>query len=266
MIKFKKVITSSLIGISTIYLMGCNTNSNEIAAPPTSEPSTITPASEQTTGDGDTNQALENENTQAESEIVAPSKEEVLAMRALVLAEMSQEEIDRLTENIKIANLQMEEGYLYDNLFGKLDDENHLYWNYFDEKGEIQIGWKYDGSFSDINALCEKENLTIEEFYTKYGTPVMTYNRFDANNFIELLNDMKNSVHNQNLQNDIQYIIDETKLASETHEMEHANNIYKALHDMDYFLLRYGIEDVGKYTEDASIASKYYGVLSVYSK
>ena len=44
-----------------------------------------------------------------------------------------------------------------------------------------------------------------------------------------------------------------------------ANNIYKALHDMDYFLLRYGIEDVGKYTRDDSVVSKYYGVLSVYS-
>ena len=34
---------------------------------------------------------------------------------------------------------------------------------------------------------------------------------------------------------------------------------------MDYFLLRYGIEDVGKYTRDDSVVSKYYGVLSVYS-
>jgi len=60
--------------------------------------------------------------------------------------------------------------------------------------------------------------------------------------------------------------IEETKLAMETHEMEHANNIYKVLHDMDYFLLRYGIEDVGVYTLDDSIVSKYYGVLNVYSK
>ena len=93
----------------------------------------------------------------------------------------------------------------------------------------------------------------------------MTYNRFDANNFIELMSDMKNSVHNEKLQNDMDYIINETKLAAEMHEMEHANNIYKALHDMDYFLLRYGIEDVGKYTRDDSVVSKYYGVLSVYS-
>lgn len=53
-------------------------------------------------------------------------------------------------------------------------------------------------------------------------------------------------------------------MASVTHEMEYANQIYKILHDMDYFLLRYGIEDVGKYTQDAGIVSKYYGVLATY--
>ena len=46
--------------------------------------------------------------------------------------------------------------------------------------------------------------------------------------------------------------------------MEYANDIYKILHDMDYFLLRYGIEDVGKYTQDGGVVAKYYGVLTVY--
>lgn len=53
-------------------------------------------------------------------------------------------------------------------------------------------------------------------------------------------------------------------LAAETHEVEYAIIIYKLLHDMDYYLLRYGLEDVGKYVRDSSIISKYYGVLSVY--
>ena len=44
------------------------------------------------------------------------------------------------------------------------------------------------------------------------------------------------------------------------------NEIYKILHDLDYFLLRYGIEDVGKYTKDGSVVAKYYGVLMVYEK
>ena len=59
---------------------------------------------------------------------------------------------------------------------------------------------------------------------------------------------MKATVQNEALRNDLQQIIDQTALAAETHEMEYANNIYRLLHDMDYFLLRYGPKDVGKYT------------------
>lgn len=54
------------------------------------------------------------------------------------------------------------------------------------------------------------------------------------------------------------------RLAAESHEMEHANNIFKILHDMDYFLLRYGLDDVGKYSRDDSFIGTYYGTLSFY--
>ena len=77
---------------------------------------------------------------------------------------------------------------------------------------------------------------------------------------------MQESVHNERLIADLQQLIDLTGLAAETHEMEYVNEIYKILHDLDYFLLRYGIEDVGKYTTDVSVVSKYYGVLIVYGK
>ena len=60
--------------------------------------------------------------------------------------------------------------------------------------------------------------------------------------------------------------MDETALARETHAMEHANNIYKKLHDLDYFLLRYGPTDMGVYVEDPSTVSKYYGTLSYYGE
>ena len=173
---------------------------------------------------------------QSESEPVKPTKEEVLVMRERVLEGMSEEEIKRLTENIKVANQRMEKAYLYDNIFGKLEDKESLYWNYFDYKGEIQI------------------------------SPTETvYNRFNAENFINLLEEMKETVQNEALQDDLQQIIDQTALAAETHEMEYANNIYKLLHDMDYYLLRYGPEDVGKYTQDNSVVAKYYGVLKIYA-
>lgn len=182
----------------------------------------------------------EKDNLSAKQKEV-PSKEEVLAIRAEVLSGMSKEEIERLKENIKVANQQMENAYLNDNIFEKLKDVTSLYWNYFDEKGDIQTGFGPD------------------------GTPVMEYNRFDAENFIDLMEDMKKSVKNKKLQADMQKIIDETALAAETHDAEHAYNIFQLLHDMDYYLLRYGPEDVGKYVQDTSMISKYYGVLSVYS-
>jgi hypothetical protein len=33
---------------------------------------------------------------------------------------------------------------------------------------------------------------------------------------------------------------------------------------MDYFLLRYGLDDVGFYVREKGILAKYYGVLQVY--
>lgn len=164
----------------------------------------------------------------------APSKDEVLAMREKVLEGMSQDETDRLKENIKVANHRMESAYLNENIFDKLSDKDSVYWQYFDQKGDIQLG---------------NENV---------------YNRFDAENFIDLIEDMMNSVHDENLSADLRQLIDLTDLATATHDMQYANEIYKVLHDMDYFLLRYGIEDVGKYTQDSGTVSKYYGVLNVY--
>ena len=80
----------------------------------------------------------------------------------------------------------MERAYLYEDLFGELADKNSLYWNYFDNKGEIQVGWDLDGE------------------------PVMHYNRFDGANFIALLEDMLQFVQHEKLRQDIEYIIEET--------------------------------------------------------
>lgn len=197
--------------------------------------------------------------------LYVPSEDEVLSAREAALEGMTQEQIDRLTENIKVANSAMESAYFYRDIFGKLADKDSYYWNYFDAKGYIQIGWEYqEGTYSDIKNIMETENLTSKEFIEKYCVPLMEYNRFDADNFIELIEDMMKDVVNEDLQSDLQSLIDETRLAAETHEMEHANNIFKILHDMDYFLLRYGLDDVGKYTMDDSFIGIYYGTLSVY--
>lgn len=192
--------------------------------------------------------------------VTAPTKEEVLAMREAALAGMSEEAIKRLTENISVANRAMEEDYLNDDLFGKLSDPKNLYWNYFDQKEEIQIGWsvptdvKYDSSLG----------MTYEEYKEQYGDPIMEYNRFDADNFIALMEEMRGSLQKDLLKADLDALIKNTKLARETHEVQYAVEIYHILHDMDYFLLRYGPEDVGQYTQDDSLVSTYYGALKIY--
>lgn len=243
----KKTVTIVLL-LSIIALSGCTIDEKNTSAE--TEISTETESNDERTEEED-------------SEPEPPEREEVLAARELALEGMSEEEAERLTENIKTANLVLEQAYMYDNIFGKLEDKDSLYWNYFDQTGEIQIGWAYEGDI-DKKEVMEEENLTEEEFYSKYGSPVVAENHYDAEAFAELLADMKSTVNNENLQNDLQQIIDNTKLAAETHEMEYANNIYKLVHDMDYFLLRYGPDDVGSYVQDKSMISRYYGTLSFY--
>lgn len=243
----KKTVIIVLL-LSIIALSGCTIDEKNTSAE--TEISTETESNDEKTEEED-------------SEPEPPEREEVLAARELALEGMSEEEAERLTENIKTANMVLEQAYMYDNIFGKLEDKDSLYWNYFDQTGEIQIGRAYEGDI-DKKEVMEEENLTEEEFYSKYGSPVVAENHYDAEAFAELLADMKSTVNNENLQNDLQQIIDNTKLAAETHEMEYANNIYKLVHDMDYFLLRYGSDDVGSYVQDKSMISRYYGTLSFY--
>ena len=160
----------------------------------------------------------------------APTEAEVLKMREQVLQRMSEEELQRLTNIITQSNRWWEGEYFYSNIFEQLSDPQSPTWNYFHETGDIDIGWAYDGNL-DKDAICAEEGLTEWEFYEKYGTGVSTYNEYDADGFIALLQEASTSVQNQGSKQDLQYIMDQTRLAKETHNMEHANNLYKALHD-----------------------------------
>ena len=73
-----------------------------------------------------------------------PLKETVLERRNACLQGMSEEDITRLTENIKVANLTMEYSFLYDRLFERMADPEDLYWNYVDQKGDIRIGYSLE--------------------------------------------------------------------------------------------------------------------------
>lgn len=239
-----KAVTGLSILVVSLSIKACGTD-NKAMEPAQATREESTTAEETVTNDigekrieEDTSQAQEDKESET-PEISVPIKEEVLAMRETVLEGMSEDEIARLTENIKVANLRMESAYLNDNIFGKLADKNSEYWQYFDQEGDI-------------------------EFYGNNDEPEVVYNRFDGENFVNLISDMMGSVQNEKLQADLQQLIDLTELATRTHEVEYANEIYKILHDMDYFLLRYGMEDVGKYTRDVGVVAKYYGVLTVY--
>ena len=193
----------------------------------------------------------------------APTEEQVLTARKEALQGMSDQQIQKLTETVKTANLCLEQEYMYNDLFGRLEAPESLYWNYFHQTGEIQIAWAAEGHI-DKEAVCAAEGLTEEEFYAKYGVQVVATNRYDAAFFISLFNTLRDNAQNSALKAELQYLIDQTALARDTHEMEHVNNVYKKLHDLDYFLLRYGPADVGPYMQDTSTISKYYGTLGAF--
>ena len=228
----------------------------------------ILPSSSAETGTEPTKETIDPTQSQEEltsaGNIMNPDREDVLAAREKALEGMTDEEIARLRENIKVANLTMERAYLNDNLFEKLSKKDSPYWQYFDHKGEIQLGWWYKRSIVSKESIMYIEGISEEEFAERYTEPGIVYNRFDAENFITLIADMQVSVNNEKLRTDLQQLIDLARMAKLTHEMEYANAIYKILHDMDYFLLRYGIDDVLPYVKDGSTVEKYYGVLFIY--
>lgn len=197
------------------------------------------------------------------AEPFTPSGDEVLAARNIALEGMSPQEIERLTDTIMYVNIGFEHLYMEENIFGVLSDPDALYWNRFHETGEIQIGWAVDGDV-DMEAVCQQENLSEEAFYEEYGTPVVMNNRHNADDFIALIEELREPVQNDALKADLQEIMDLTELAKNTHGMEYVNSMYKKIHDLDYFLLRYGPTDVGPYVKDDSTITKYYGTLSVY--
>ena len=107
----KKTVIIVLL-LSIIALSGCTTDEKNTSAE--TEISTETESNDEKTEEED-------------SEPEPPKREEVLAARELALEDMSEEEAERLTENIKTANLVLEQAYMYDNIFGKLEDKDSLY-------------------------------------------------------------------------------------------------------------------------------------------
>lgn len=190
-----------------------------------------------------------------------PSKEEVLSKRAQVLDGMSEEEVNRMNQVIKDINVKMEQEIIWGNRLASLSDPQDLYWNLLSNTGEVQVGWAYEQDALDLKKSTE---LSEDDFNEQYGIAVMEYNEYTSEDFISCMQELRDSTNYEDFKKDFNQLIDNMEKAEETHNVGYIENIYKIIHDMDYFLLRYGPEDVGKYTEDSSTVAKYYGVLNVY--
>lgn len=274
----RKTVSTVLVGLCLLLLSGCaggKQSTEQTAASP--EPTQQ--ASHTITVDG---QKLAEMNaptiepgptlTPDTAAVMPPTKEQVLAAREQALEGMTDEQIDRLYTVIIGANDWWERQYFYENIFSFLEDPNDPAWNYFDQTGEINVQWSYTGDAYDrdaISEIMEREGLSWTGFCEKYGTDetlseLIVNNQYDADDFIEMITDIQSGVQSADLKNDLQTLIDKTALARDTHDMYAANDLFKTLHDMDYYFLRFGPEDIGEDVTDTAFVSKYFGMLSIY--
>ena len=205
-----------------------------------------------------------------------PTKGEVLAARKKALEGMTQEQIDRLTQVITSQNQWWESEYL-NNILTRLDDRSDLAWNYFEETGDIDVGTSTAYSppegvkGDDILAVMDREGITWEEYCEKYGTVepgvIGGYSKYSVDEIVSMLGQLRDSVKNQELRTDLAYLANQILWARETHRMIYVSNMFKLLHDMDYYLLRYGPADqpsTDPYYGIPSVVSNYYGMLTVF--
>lgn len=240
-----------LLFISIVFLTACNKESNQTTEIDTNKEAQ-TPSVDEMSKD------VNNEST--EPNIYVPDKETVLRMREIALEGMTKEHIDSLTKQVAAANMELENSIFYDDLWEHLSDSKDLTWNYLDKVGEIQIGW----AFESTDVSQEESGLAKEEYEQTYGKPVMVNNDKNADSYIKIIDELITTINNEELKTDLLTIKDSLTKAKETHDVNEIVKIYEMLHDMDYFLLRYGLEDVGESVRDQSTISKYYGVLTIY--
>lgn len=93
---------------------------------------------------------------------------------------------------------------------------------------------------------------------------MVTYNPYNGEDFVDLMEELKAAIDHHELRTDFERMISDMENAMDTHDVVYMQDIYYTLHDMDYFLFRYGPE-VGMYSiRDRSTISKYYGILNIY--
>lgn len=164
-----------------------------------------------------------------------PSKEEIIAMRETALEGMTEEDIDYLKKVISSARDKLWKLYFNENFFGKLENPDSGYWNYLEEKGNISI----------------EEEVTV-------------YNGYCGEDFINIIRTIRSSVKSETLQRDLEILEADMQAALESHNHLYVEDLSRRLHDMDYYLLRYGPEDGWIDGIDNYDLFIYYGALEVY--
>lgn len=190
-----------------------------------------------------------------------PDKLTVLSVRKTALEGMKPEDIERLNTDVAAANLALERYLIFGDLQDHLSDPEDSTWNYLHQTGEIIIGYSFE---SDIWEQRESLGLSRQEFEQQYGQPVYAHNDYDADRILVVLDELKESIQNEKFKQNFVTMSELVQNAEKTHDIKYIINIYRILHDMDYYVLRYGPQDVGKYVQDKSTIQKYYGVLEDY--
>lgn len=191
-----------------------------------------------------------------------PIKKHVLEMRNKVLAGMTEEEIKQASKMVQKGNEYGEGSYLHGLKFQHFKDADSLYWNIFTQSGNIVIGYMIDIKHPKYDP---NSGMTEEEYNVKYGEPeVMSISTPVGERFYSYIDNLQNIIKTDMLDEDFAEIRNCMKLAIETHDVDYLYRIYYKFHDLDYYLFRYGPEDISPLVGYASSIEIYYGALHVY--
>lgn len=248
----------------TVCIIGCSVKENEDDKKVSKSNTSNSIGANNTTTDKLTESTKEKSSntTTADNESLAPpNKTKVLAQRTIALNGMTEVDIEYLTTVVSKINLRLESSFMFDNFEKRLSDPNSRTWNYLEQTGEIVIGYSFNEE--DMKKKAEL-NLTEQEFEEQYGTKVFSDNEYDADKICEILLTIRNTIQDQKLIQDFDNAIQLIQTAKKTHDVKYFLDFYKLFHDMDYYLLRYGPEDVGLQVKDTSTIDLFYGMLECY--
>ncbi|MFI3169630.1 MAG: M56 family metallopeptidase [Faecalibacterium sp.] len=194
----------------------------------------------------------------------APESEaEILAKRELAFAGLTEEEAQGFILRIQAMNQWLEGEWVYGNHFEKFSYPTSLYWNYLETDGEMEFGWLYN---NNDWTLQEQQGLDTASFYTRYGWYTTMEAEYDWNAWLASFEIYQEMFTNPQMQEDVAQLIAYITLAQETHRVEFLREVYYIVHDMDYFLFRYGVVDYAQYVADLSLQTTYYGALSLWQE